>query len=280
MTTDHSTVDTKKDVRLEQIRAELNQRWIEYELERINETFLSALKDAVDYCEQLRRELVSQQLLAQKTKAKLTIADRLRLKLGTPLSSVSMSAAAQLLSITSVRIEQVKNEILLNSPGAKASSPNISSKLLTAISQNDRSIYLAKATNNSARSEWVERQLQNQLINERIQLDARRKKTTQIKAQRKALRSNIRLTVTIKGQHGTLTGETRDISATGVFVELKDADKAFIEGELLTVQVCGLPFESPALEGVAMRVSSNGLGVHLSLPKNAMRAQVDKRDHS
>ncbi len=280
MTTDHSTVDTKKDVRLEQIRAELNQRWIEYELERINETFLSALKDAVDYCEQLRRELVSQQLLAQKTKAKLTIADRLRLKLGTPLSSVSMSAAAQLLSITSVRIEQVKNEILLNSPGAKASSPNISSKLLTAISQNDRSIYLAKATNNSARSEWVERQLQNQLINERIQLDARRKKTTQIKAQRKALRSNIRLTVTIKGQHGTLTGETRDISATGVFVELKDADKTFIEGELLTVQVCGLPFESPALEGVAMRVSSNGLGVHLSLPKNAMRAQVDKRDHS
>lgn len=280
MTTDHSTVDTKKDVRLEQIRAELNQRWIEYELERINETFLSALKDAVDYCEQLRRELVSQQLLAQKTKAKLTIADRLRLKLGTPLSSVSMSAAAQLLSTTSVRIEQVKNEILLNSPGAKASSPNISSKLLTAISQNDRSIYLAKATNNSARSEWVERQLQNQLINERIQLDARRKKTTQIKAQRKALRSNIRLTVTIKGQHGTLTGETRDISATGVFVELKDADKTFIEGELLTVQVCGLPFESPALEGVAMRVSSNGLGVHLSLPKNAMRAQVDKRDHS
>lgn len=280
MTTDHSTVDTKKDVRLEQIRAELNQRWIEYELERINETFLSALKDAVDYCEQLRRELVSQQLLAQKTKSKLTIADRLRLKLGTPLSSVSMSAAAQLLSITSVRIEQVKNEILLNSPGAKASSPNISSKLLTAISQNDRSIYLAKATNNSARSEWVERQLQNQLINERIQLDARRKKTTQIKAQRKALRSNIRLTVTIKGQHGTLTGETRDISATGVFVELKDADKTFIEGELLTVQVCGLPFESPALEGVAMRVSSNGLGVHLSLPKNAMRAQVDKRDHS
>lgn len=280
MTTDYSTVDTKKDVRLEQIRAELNQRWIEYELERINETFLSALKDAVDYCEQLRRELVSQQLLAQKTKAKLTIADRLRLKLGTPLSSVSMSAAAQLLSTTSVRIEQVKNEILLNSPGAKASSPNISSKLLTAISQNDRSIYLAKATNNSARSEWVERQLQNQLINERIQLDARRKKTTQIKAQRKALRSNIRLTVTIKGQHGTLTGETRDISATGVFVELKDADKTFIEGELLTVQVCGLPFESPALEGVAMRVSSNGLGVHLSLPKNAMRAQVDKRDHS
>lgn len=280
MTTDRPTAETTKSVRLEQIRVELNQRWIEQELERINEAFLSALKDAVEHCEQLRRELASQQRLEQETKAKLTIADKLRLKLGTPLSSASMSAAAQQLSAISERIEQLQNDILLNSPGAKASSFDTSSKLLTAIAQNDRAIYLAKASINSARSNWVEEQLQNQLVEERLQLDMWRKKATQTKAHRKALRSNVKLTVTVEGQNGMLTGVTRDISGTGVFIELKDADKTFIEGELLTVQVSGLPAESMAVRGVAVRVGSNGLGVRFSSAKNTLHTQIENRDHS
>ncbi|MEA1604583.1 PilZ domain-containing protein [Pseudomonas spirodelae] len=76
------------------------------------------------------------------------------------------------------------------------------------------------------------------------------------------------------------TGVTRDISDTGVFVELKDADKTFIEGELLTVQVSGLPAESTAVRGVAVRVSSNGLGVRLNSAKNALRTQIENQDDS
>ncbi|VXB68072.1 hypothetical protein PSEUDO8BK_30955 [Pseudomonas sp. 8BK] len=280
MTTERSAANTTKALRLEQIRVELNQRWIEQELERVNEVFFSALKEAVEYCEQLRSELASQQLLEQETKAKLTIADKLRFKLGIPFSSASMSAAAQQLSIISERIEQLQNDILLNSPGAKASSPDTSSKLLTAIAQNDRALRLAKANNNSARSAWVEEQLQNQLIDERVQLDARRKQVSQTKADRKALRSNVELIVTIEGQRGMSTGVTRDISDTGVFIELKDADKMFIEGELLTVQVKDLPVESTAVRGVAVRVSSNGLGVRLISAKNTLRTHIENQDHS
>lgn len=277
MSTDRSTANTTTAVRLEQIRVELNQRWIEQELERVNEVFLSALKDAVAHCEYLRSELANQQKLEQETKAKLTVADKLRFKLGIPFSSASMSAAGQQLSIISERIKQLQNDILLNSPGAKASSPDTHSKLLTAIAQNDMAIRLAKASHNSARSIWVEEQLKIQLINERVRLDARRKKAIQIKANRKALRSNVKLTVTIEGQHGMLTGVTRDISDTGVFVEIKDADKTFIEGELLTVQVSGLPTQSTAVHGVAVRVSSIGLGVHLNSAKNALRTQIENQ---
>src|SRR3989338_872295 len=218
MTTGRSTAYTAKAVRIEQIRVELNQRWLEQELERVNEVFLLALKDAAEHCEQLRCELASQQLLEQEAKAKLTVVDKLRFKLGTPFSAASMSAAAQQLSIISERIETLQNDILLNSPGAKASSPNTSSKLLTAIAQNDKAV-------------------------------------------RKALRSNVEMTVTIEGQRGMLTGVTRDISDTGVFVVLKDADKTFTEGELLSVQVSGLRGESKVVSGVAVRVSGSGLGV-------------------
>jgi|SRR3989338_5356995 len=271
MTTGRSTAYTAKAVRIEQIRVELNQRWLEQELERVNEVFLLALKDAAEHCEQLRCELASQQLLEQEAKAKLTVVDKLRFKLGTPFSAASMSAAAQQLSIISERIETLQNDILLNSPGAKASSPNTSSKLLTAIAQNDKAVRLAKASNNSARSAWVEEQLQNQLLDERIQLDARRKEATQTKADRKALRSNVEMTVTIEGQRGMLTGVTRDISDTGVFVVLKDADKTFTEGELLSVQVSGLRGESKVVSGVAVRVSGSGLGVRLNSAKDALK---------
>ena len=77
-----------------------------------------------------------------------------------------------------------------------------------------------------------------------------------------------------------LTGVTKDISDTGVFVELKDADKTFTEGELLTVQVKDLPAESTAVRGVAVRVSSNGLGVRLISTKNTLRMQIENQDHS
>lgn len=280
MTTGRSGENATKSVRLEKAGVDLSQRWVEQELERINEVFLSALNDAVEHCKQLRNELASQQLLEQETKAQLTFADKLRLKLGVPYSAASMSAAAQQLPLISERIEQLQEDIALNSPGAKAFAPGTSSKLLDAIAQNDRAVHLAKASNNSARSTWVEEQLQNQLIDERSQLAVRRKETTQTKAQRKALRSSVELTVRIEGLHGVLEGVTRDISDTGVFVELKDADKTFIEGELLTVQVIGLPAEATAIRGVAVRVSSNGVGVRLLSDKNTLRTSIENQDGS
>lgn len=263
MSSDHFTAKEAKVVRLEQARAELSQRWIEQELERINEAFLSALEDVVAYCEQLRNELASQQMLEHETEAKITFADKLRLKLGVPLSAESMSSAAQQLSLIRDRIAQLQEEIVLNSPGAKASTLSTSSRLLNVIAQHDRAVKLAHASNNRVRSTWVEEQLHNQLINERSQLVEQRREAARTKAQRKSSRASVELTVNIKGLHGVLEGVTRDISDTGLFVELKDADKTFIEGELLSVQVSGLPAEATVVSGVAVRVSSNGLGVRL-----------------
>lgn len=275
MTSDRYTENVTKAARLEQIRAELNQRWIELELERINVAFLAALNEVVAYCEELRNELVSQQLLEQETQAQITFADKLRLRLGVPYSATSMSAAAQQLSLIRERIVRLQEDIELNSPGAKARTFDTHSRLLNVIAQNDRAISLAKASNNTARATWVEEQLQNQLIEESSQLSERRREAIQSKAQRKASRSNIELTVKIEGQHGVLEGVTRDISDTGVFVELQDADKTFIEGELLTVQVKGLPVEAMAVRGVAVRVSRNGLGVRLLAGKNILHTPIE-----
>lgn len=275
MTSDHFTAKETKGVRLEQARAELSQRWIEQELEHINEVFLSALKDVVAYCEQLRNELASQQLLEHETKAKITFADKLRLKLGVPFSAESMSSAAQQLALIRERIAQLQEEIVLNSPGAKASGFSTNSRLLTVIAQNDRAVKLAKASNNSARSTWVEKQLHHQLIHERSQLAEQRKEAARAKSQRKSSRSNVELTVIIKGLHGVLEGVTRDISDTGLFVELKDADKTFIEGELLSVQVSGLPSEATTVRGVAVRVSSNGMGVRLLSAKSTSGQPIE-----
>ena len=271
MTTVRSTANASKAARLEQIRAELNQRWIEQELERLNEVFLAALKAVMAHCEQLRSELANQQLLEQETEAQLTFADKLRLKLGVPYSAVSMSAAAQQLPLIREHIAQLQEDITLNSPGAKPSTNGRSSMLLTAIEQNDRAVKLASASNNSTRSTWVEEQLQNQLLEERNQLADWRREASQAKARRRASRSYVELTVKIEGQNGMLEGTTRDISDTGVFVELQDADKTFIEGELLTVQVSGLPAEATAVRGVAVRVGPNGLGVRLLSAKNSLR---------
>ena len=83
MTTVRSTANASKAARLEQIRAELNQRWIEQELERLNEVFLAALKAVMAHCEQLRSELANQQLLEQemlKAEAQIDIIKELILK--------------------------------------------------------------------------------------------------------------------------------------------------------------------------------------------------------
>lgn len=277
MTSEHFTAKETKGVRLEQARAELSQRWIEQELDHINEVFLSALKDVVAYCEQLCNDLASQQLLEDETQAKITFADKLRLKLGVPFSAESMSPAAQQLSLIRERIEQLQEEIVLNSPGAKASTFSTSSRLLTVIAQNDRAVSLAKASNNKVRSAWVEEQLHNQLVNERSQLVEQRKEAARTKAQRKSSRASVELTVNIKGLHGVLEGVTRDISDTGLFVELKDADKTFIEGELLSVQVSGLPAEATVVSGVAVRVSSNGMGVRLLSAKDTLRKPIENQ---
>ena len=277
MTSEHFTAKETKVARLEQARAELSQRWIEQELERINEVFLSALNDVVAYCEQLRNELASQQLLEHETQAKITFADKLRLKLGVPFSAESMSPAAQQLSLIRERIAQLQEEIVLNSPGAKASTFSTSSRLLTVIAQNDRAVSLAKASTNKVRSTWVEEQLHHQLVNESSQLVEQRKQAARTKAQRKSSRANVEMTVNIKGLHGVLEGVTRDISDTGLFVELKDADKTFIEGELLSVQVSGLPTEATVVSGVAVRVSSNGLGVRLLSAKDILRKPIENQ---
>lgn len=280
MTTGRSTANANKAARLEQIRAELNQRWIEQELERLNEVFLAALKAVMAHCEQLRSELANQQRLEQETEAQLTFADKLRLKLGVPYSAMSMSAAAQQLPLIREHIAQLQEDITLNSPGAQASTNGRGSMLLTAIEQNDRAVKLASASNNSTRSAWVEEQLQSQLLEERNQLTEWRREASQAKARRKASRSNIELTVKIEGQNGMLEGTTRDISDTGVFVELKDADKTFVEGELLTVQVSGLPAEATAVRGVAVRVGPNGLGVRLLCAKNSLRPPAENPDET
>lgn len=277
MTSEHFTAKETKVARFEQARAELSQRWIEQELERINEVFLSALNDVVAYCEQLRNELASQQLLEHEAQAKITFADKLRLKLGVPFSAESMSPAAQQLSLIRERIAQLQEEIVLNSPGAKASTFSTSSRLLTVIAQNDRAVSLAKASNNKVRSTWVEEQLHHQLVNESSQLVEQRKQAARTKAQRKSSRANVEMTVNIKGLHGVLEGVTRDISDTGLFVELKDADKTFIEGELLSVQVSGLPTEATVVSGVAVRVSSNGLGVRLLSAQDTLRQPIENQ---
>jgi hypothetical protein len=269
---------TESASRLEQIRSELHQRWIEDELERINDAFLSTLQVVVAHCDELCNELSRQQLMEQELQAQLTFADKLRFKLGTHYSSRRMSAAAQELSLVHERIVQLQKDIALNSPGARASSPGDSSMLLNALAQNDRAVRLARASNNRVRSAWVEEQLKNQLIDERAQLTQQRKEVVHTRAQRKASRSSVALTVIIEGKNGILEGVTRDISGTGAFVELNEADKTFIEGELLTLQVSGLPAESTAVRGVAVRVSSHGLGVRLLSENNALLQSIENPD--
>lgn len=256
---------------IEQMRAGLAKEWLEQEQERLSQVFLSALKAVMAHCEGLRAELVELQLLEQQAQASLTLADKLRLKLGVALTSHSMSAHAQQLPQIRQRISAVQIELALNSPGAKPGIAAQSSMLSRANAENDAAIKQLLAQGNMQRAAWVEARLQNLLIAEHKQLAEARRVGALDSVARKALRSNIELNISIQGERCTVSAVTRDISDTGVFVDLPDANKAFCEGELLTVQVSDLPTDATAVQGIAVRVSANGLGVNLFCSKNPLK---------
>jgi hypothetical protein len=255
---------------IEQMRVSLAKAWLEQEQELLSQAFLNDLKEVMAHCEQLRTALAEQQLLEQQSLTQLTLADKLRLKLGVALSSHSMSAQAQQLPVIRQRIAALQAELSLNSPGAKTSPNAHSSMLSRATERNDTAAKQLLAQGNMQRAAWVEAQLQSLLLAEHNQLTEARKTGASDSLARKALRSTIELNVSIQGQHCTVSAVTRDISATGVFVDLLDANKAFSEGELLTVQVSDLPLEAAAVQGVAVRVNANGLGVSLLCSKNPL----------
>jgi hypothetical protein len=258
---------------IEQMRADLAKEWLEQEQEHLSQVFLSALKAVMTHCEALRAELAEQQLLEQQTQAHLTLADKLRLKLGVALASPSMSAQAQQLPVIRQRITALEVELALNSPGAKPAVSGQSSMLSRANAENDAAIKQLLAQGNMQRAAWVEARLQSLLIEEHKQLTEARRIGALDSVARKALRSSIELNVSIQGEHSSVNGITRDISDTGVFVELLDAHKSFSEGELLTVQVSDLPSQANSVQGVAVRVGTNGLGVNLLCSKNPLKPE-------
>jgi predicted RNA-binding protein YlxR (DUF448 family) len=262
-----------KDLSIEQMRAGLAKAWLEQEQELLSQAFLADLKGVMAHCEQLRAELAEQQLLEQQTQGHLTLADKLRLKLGVPLSSQSMSLSAQQLPLIRARIAALQLELSLNSPGAKPAPSGANSMLARVTAQHDAAIKQLLAQGNMQRAAWVEARLQNLLIEEHRQLTEARKAGSTDTVARKALRSTIELNVSIQGERCTVSAVTRDISDTGVFVDLLNANKTFNEGELLTVQVSDLPAEATAVQGVAVRVSANGLGVNLFCSKNPLRPE-------
>jgi hypothetical protein len=259
-----------KVVSIEQMRASLAKHWLEQEQECLSHAFLAALKEVMSHCEQLRSELAEQQLLEQQAQAALTLADKLRLKVGVPLTSPHMSTHAQQLPPIRARIAELQEELVLNSPGNKLLPGGKSSMLSRATERNDAAVKQLHAQSNMARVAWVEKHLQELLFEEHNCMTEARKAAIDSVA-RKALRSTIELNVSIQGERYTVSAVTRDISDTGVFVDLLDANQAFSEGELLTIQVSDLPVEASAVQGVAVRVSANGLGVNLFCSKNPLK---------
>jgi predicted RNA-binding protein YlxR (DUF448 family) len=258
---------------IEQMRASLAKAWLAQEQERLSQVFLADLKEVMAHCEQLRADLAEQQLLEQQTLSHLTLADKLRLKLGVALTSRSMSTAAQQLALIRERIPALQLELSLNSPGSKPAPNGPSSMLARVTQQHDAAVKQLLAQGNMQRAAWVEARLQSLLIEEHKQLTEARKAGSTDTVARKALRSTIELNVSIQGERCTVSAVTRDISDTGVFVDLLNANQAFIEGELLTVQVSDLPAEATAVQGIAVRVSANGLGVNLFCSKNPLRPE-------
>ena len=271
MTTEAPKSKTVKLASIEHMRAELAKEWLEQEQEHLSQVFLSALRAVMAHCEGLRAELAELQLLEQQAQAHLTLADKLRLKLGIPLTSSSMSAQAQQLPVIRQRMAALHVELTLNSPGAKPSFNAPSSMLSRANDENDAAVKQLLAQGNMQRAAWVEARLQSLLIEEHKQLAEARRVGALDSLARKALRSSIELNISIQGEHCTVSAVTRDISDTGVFVDLPDANKTFCEGELLTVQVSDLPTDATVVQGVAVRVSANGLGVNLFCSKNPLK---------
>lgn len=259
-----------KVVSIEQMRASLAKNWLEQEQERLSHAFLAELKQVMTHCEQLRGELAEQQQLEQQAQGALTLADKLRLKVGVALASPHMSTHAQQLPPIRARIAELQEELALNSPGSKTLTGGKSSMLSRATEQHDVAVKQLHAQSNMARAAWVETHLQELLLEEHNRMTDARKAAID-SAARKALRSTIELNVSIQGERCTVSAVTRDISDTGVFVDLLDANQAFTEGELLTLQVSDLPDEGTAVRGVAVRVSANGLGVNLFCSKNPLK---------
>lgn len=269
-----SVTPTNKSVKvasIEQMRANLAKEWLELEQERIGQVFLNELKEVMAHCERLRNEITEQQLLEQQTQGNLTLADKLRVKLGVALASQSMSAQAQKLSLIRQRISSLQVELAQNSPGAKPNADAQSSMLARANEKNDTALKQLLTQGNMQRAAWVEARLQNLLIKEHNELTEARKVGALDSVARKALRSSIELNVSIQGEHCTVSAVTRDISDTGVFVDLPDANKTFSEGELITVQVSDLPSQAHTVQGIAVRVNANGLGVNLLSSKNPLK---------
>jgi hypothetical protein len=64
--------------------------------------------------------------------------------------------------------------------------------------------------------------------------------------------------------HGELQVMTRDISDSGVFVIIDDAQSLLKIGELVTGQVQGLPMEAPILQMEVIRFEPGGVGLRFT----------------
>lgn len=64
--------------------------------------------------------------------------------------------------------------------------------------------------------------------------------------------------------HGELQVMTRDISDSGVFVIIDDAQSLLNIGELVTGQVQGLPMEAPILQMTVIRFEPGGVGLRFT----------------
>jgi hypothetical protein len=64
--------------------------------------------------------------------------------------------------------------------------------------------------------------------------------------------------------HGELQVMTRDISDSGVFVIIDDAQSLLKIGEVVTGQVQGLPMEAPILQMEVVRFEPSGVGLRFA----------------
>jgi hypothetical protein len=65
--------------------------------------------------------------------------------------------------------------------------------------------------------------------------------------------------------HGEMQVMTRDISDSGVFVIIDDAQRSLLQiGELVTGQVQGLPMEAPILQMEVVRFEPGGVGLRFT----------------
>jgi hypothetical protein len=65
-------------------------------------------------------------------------------------------------------------------------------------------------------------------------------------------------------EHGELMVMTRDISDSGVFVIIDDAQRLLKIGEVVTGQVQGMPLEAPTLEMSVVRFEPGGVGLRFN----------------